>query len=221
MPIQAREVAHSGHTSHLLFLSSFPFSAFSTLRPGKGRRGFAEVAFLPVIGVVASEFAGDRHGLPPISTQHRESQQDRANTGSHRILILQVSTVVFGQNRPEILTRVSIPAHPDAARNFVAQLQDTPVTVVRNGQQSTHVALVEGNGFAVATISGEDLGEVVAHYQRRRVALLALPLQSRQELAVHARNLLPSTRMFLRHHGTIADGDGDIRVDAQAVLHIG
>ena len=52
VPVQAREVAHSGHASHLLFLSSFPSSALSTLRLGKERRSFAEVAFFPVIGVV-------------------------------------------------------------------------------------------------------------------------------------------------------------------------
>ena len=153
VPVQAREVAHSGHASHHFLPYLFPSSALSTLRLSEESRSLAKIALLPVIGVVISELAGDRHRLPLISAQRRESQQDRADAGGHWISIPQVPAAVLGQNRPEVLARIPIPAHPGVARDLVAQPQDAPVTVVRDGQQSVHVALVEGDGLVVATIS--------------------------------------------------------------------
>ncbi len=114
---QAREVAHSGHTSCL----HSPPRAPTRRRILPSHRG----------GRPESR-AIDYARLTSRSVEGRSTVRIRAVIGSR----IPRYAAVLGQNRPEILARVPIPAHSGVARDLVAQPQDTPVAMVRDRQQS-------------------------------------------------------------------------------------
>ena len=99
MPVQAREVAHSGRASHRVTI------AHLGLRDdGDGLR---EVAVLPVVGVIVAKFACDPFCAFVIPTHGCQCEQDGADTRRQGVTISQVSSAIFGTRQSPRSTTVS------------------------------------------------------------------------------------------------------------------